>query len=83
MKTLLTGDEGYVGSGLTRYLKQAHEVIGWKNQKDVRTLKSIIKELGIDAVVNCAAVTDRVTPLFKIDYPTEAVTRYFHSGQGS
>ena len=26
MKILLTGDEGYVGSGLTRYLRQAHEV---------------------------------------------------------
>ena len=46
MRILLTGDEGYVGSGLTRYLRQAHEVVGWNSQKDVRTLNSsIIKEL--------------------------------------
>ena len=74
MRVLLTGDEGYVGSGLTRYLRQAHEVVGWNSQKDVRTLNSsIIKELDIDAVVNCAAVTDRVTPLFKVDSPTDSV----------
>lgn len=74
MKILLTGDEGYVGSGLARYLRQSHEVIGWNSQKDVRTLtSSIIKELDIDAVVNCAAVMDRVTPLFKIDSLTDSV----------
>jgi nucleoside-diphosphate-sugar epimerase len=74
MKILLTGDEGYVGSGLTRYLRQSHDVIGWNRQKDVRTLNaSIIKELGIDAVVNCAAVMDRVTSLFKIDSLTDSV----------
>ena len=74
MKILLTGDEGYVGSGLARYLRQSHEVIGWNSQKDVRTLNpSIIEELDVDAVVNCAAVTDRVTPLFKVDSPTDMV----------
>ncbi len=74
MKILLTGDEGYVGSGLSRYLKQTYEVVGWNSQKDVRTLKpSILKELNIEAVVNCAAITDRVTPHFKIDSPTDLV----------
>ncbi len=49
-------------------------MIGWNSQKDVRTLNPpIIEELGIDAVINCAAVTDRVTPLFKVDSPTDSV----------
>jgi nucleoside-diphosphate-sugar epimerase len=74
MKILLTGDEGYIGSGLSRYLKQTHEVVGWNSKKDVRTLNpSILKELNIKAVVNCATVTDRATSLFKVDSPTDLV----------
>ena len=74
MKILLTGDEGYVGSGLRRYLQQAHEVIGWNSQKNVCTLKqSTLKELKIDAVVNCAAIMDRITPNFQVDSPTDLV----------
>ena len=74
MKILLTGDEGYVGAGLSRYLQQTHEVVGWNSQKDIRTLNpSIIRDLSIEAVVNCAAITDRVTPLFKLDSPTDLV----------
>jgi nucleoside-diphosphate-sugar epimerase len=74
MKILLTGDEGYIGSGLSRYLKQTHEVVGWNSKKDVRTLNPfILKELNIKAVVNCATVTDRATSLFKVDSPTDLV----------
>ena len=74
MKILLTGFEGYVGSGLARYLWQAHDVIGWTSQKNICTLtSSILKELDINAVVNCAAITDRVTPLFRVDSPTDLV----------
>lgn len=74
MKILLTGDKGYVGSGLSRYLQQAHEIVGWNSDKDVCKLNSsILKELNIDAVVNCAAITDRVTPRFNVDSPTDLV----------
>ncbi len=74
MKILLTGDEGYVGSGLARYLRQSHDVIGWNSQKNICTLtSSILKELNINAVVNCAAITDRATPLFRVDSPTDLV----------
>jgi dTDP-4-dehydrorhamnose reductase len=70
---------GTIGGGIfglfcDMNLDKTHDVIGWNSQKGVRTLNSsIIKELGIDAVVTCAAVTDRVTPLFKVDSPADSV----------
>ena len=68
MKILLTGNEGYVGSGLTRYLEQSHEVIGWNRSKDICTLNfSVLEKLEIDAIVNCAVVTDRANQVFKLD----------------
>jgi nucleoside-diphosphate-sugar epimerase len=63
-----------VGTGLTRYLGQSHEIIGWNSRQDVRSLTTeTLRELKIDAVVNCAAITDRVTPIFSVQSPSDLV----------
>tara|TARA_B100000315_G_scaffold260224_1_gene320130 strand:- start:1942 stop:2826 length:885 start_codon:yes stop_codon:yes gene_type:complete len=74
MNILVAGDEGYVGSGLFRYLQRNHNMTGWNSQRDICTLNSsILKKLEINAVVNCATVTDRTTTLFKVDSATDRV----------
>lgn len=74
MRILLIGHEGYVGGGLFRYLSTHHQVIGWGRERDICTLnESIIKDLKITAVVNCAAIVDRVSNEFTIDSESDRV----------
>lgn len=74
MRILLIGHEGYVGAGLFRYLSTHHQVIGWGRERDICTLnESIIKDLKITAVVNCAAIVDRVSNEFTIDSESDRV----------
>lgn len=74
MRILLIGHEGYVGAGLFRYLSTHHQVIGWGREHDICTLnESIIKDLKITAVVNCAAIVDRVSNEFTIDSESDRV----------
>lgn len=74
MRILLIGHEGYVGAGLFRYLSTHHQVIGWGRERDICTLnESIIKDLKITAVVNCAAIVDRVSTDFAIDSESDRV----------
>jgi nucleoside-diphosphate-sugar epimerase len=74
MTILLVGHEGYIGSGLLRYLQAHHKVIGWGRKQDVCTLSaSILKELKITAVVNCATVMDRVSTCFNMGSESDVV----------
>jgi hypothetical protein len=55
-------------------LDKTYDVIGWNSQKNICTLtSSILKELDINPVVNCPAITDRVTSLFRVGFPTDLV----------
>ena len=74
MKLLLIGHEGYVGSGLFRFLENRHEVIGWGKKDNISNItKDVIFENGISAIINCATIVDRVNKIFPIDSPTAAV----------
>ncbi|MDD4859938.1 MAG: NAD-dependent epimerase/dehydratase family protein [Dehalococcoidales bacterium] len=74
MRILLTGHEGYLGAGLMRYFSTHHEVIGWGKQQDICTLNgSVVKDLKVQAVVNCAAVTERTTNRFEIGAESDRV----------
>lgn len=68
MNFLIVGHEGYIGSGLFSYLGRKHNIYGWGREKDILKLKlSDLTCLGIDAVVNCAVICDRVSTIYKID----------------
>ena len=57
-----------MGAGLFRYLGTHHQVIGWGREDDVCSLNaSIIKDLKVTAVVNCAAVINRASADFILD----------------
>lgn len=74
MKVLLIGHEGYVGAGLFRYLSKYHQVIGWGRERDIRSLTaSIIGDLKVTAVVNCATIVDRTTSNFIINSESDCV----------
>ena len=74
MNILLLGHEGYVGAGLFRYLSKYHQVIGWGRERDICSLNaSIIADLKVTAVVNCAAIMDRRTSDFVIDSESDRV----------
>ncbi len=74
MRILLTGHEGYIGAGLFRYLSTHHQVIGWSRERDICRLNaSVIKDLQIAAVVNCAAIIDRTNSRFEIDSESDRV----------
>jgi len=68
LKILLIGHQGYVGAGLFRYLGTHHQVVGWGREDDVCSLNaSIIKDLKVAAIVNCAAVINRASANFILD----------------
>ena len=68
MRILLIGHQGYVGAGLVRYLGTHHQVVGWGREDDVCSLNaSIIRDLKISAVVNCAAIVERASADFVLD----------------
>ena len=74
MKILVTGHEGYVGAGMIRFLQEKHELIGWNRKQDIRTIEAHdIKSAGIQTVINCAAVTDRITQQFAINSLSDQV----------
>ena len=74
MRILLIGYEGYVGSGLFRYLSNKHEVIGWGRKDNILNLKThTLKDLQISAVVNCGVIMDRVSPNFVAESPSDKV----------
>jgi len=74
LKILLIGHQGYVGAGLFRYLGTHHQVVGWDREDDVCSLNtSIIKDLKVAAVVNCAAVINRASANFALDSDSDRV----------
>jgi nucleoside-diphosphate-sugar epimerase len=74
MKILLIGFEGYVGSGLYKYLGREHEVIGWgKNNNILKINTKYLLNHNIDVIINTATVMDRVNSTFLIDSPTYQV----------
>ena len=74
MNILLLGHEGYIGAGLFRYLSTHHQVIGWGRESDICNLDaSIIEDLKISAVINCAAIIDRTTNDFTINSESDRV----------
>jgi nucleoside-diphosphate-sugar epimerase len=75
MKVLLIGHEGYVGSRLYEELKaQGHLVKGWGSKENLFSLEARrIQELGIEAVVNCAAAFDRKSERLLAGSPSDWV----------
>jgi len=74
LRILLIGHEGYVGAGLLRYLSNHHQVTGWSKESDICSLNaSIIGDLQIAAVINCAAIIDRVASDFVVDSDSDRV----------
>ena len=74
MKILIIGYQGYVGSGLYKYLNREHEVIGWSKGDNILCINNelLIKE-NIDVVINCATVMDRVKSTFSTNSLTYKV----------
>ncbi|MEW6055591.1 MAG: NAD-dependent epimerase/dehydratase family protein [Bdellovibrionota bacterium] len=75
MKILIIGHEGYLGAGLFRaFSRQDHEVLGWSRAQDIASLERdyLIKNQ-IQAVINCAAVQDRVSSRYLVGSPSDAV----------
>ena len=68
MKILIVGYQGYIGSGLYKYLSREHDVIGWGKSDNILSINNelLIKE-NIDVVINCATVMDRVESTFITD----------------
>ncbi len=74
MKILLVGYQGYVGSGLYKYLSRGHKVIGWSKSDNILSIDhELLVKKNIDIVINCATVMDRVESTFSIDSPTYQV----------
>ena len=74
MRILLIGYEGYVGSGLFRYLSNKNEVVGWGRKDNILNLKAhTLKDLQISAVINCGVIMDRVSPNFVTESPSDRV----------
>ena len=74
MKILIVGYQGYIGSGLYKYLSREHDVIGWGKSDNILSINNelLIKE-NIDVVINCATVMDRVESTFITDSLTYKV----------
>ena len=74
MKILIVGYQGYIGSGLYKYLSREHDVIGWGKSDNILSINNeqLIKE-NIDVVINCATVMDRVNSVYTIDSHTHEV----------
>lgn len=74
MNILLLGHEGYIGTGLFRYLSTHHQVIGWGRKSDICNLNvSVIEDLKVTVVVNCAAIIDRTTSDFTVNSESDKV----------
>jgi nucleoside-diphosphate-sugar epimerase len=74
MKILLVGFQGYIGSGLFKYLNVDHEVIGWGKSDDILTIsREYLLQNKIDVIINTATVMDRVGSTFLIDSLTYEV----------
>ena len=74
MRILLIGHEGYIGSGLYRYLSTRYQVTCWGKKNDICTLNApILKELKIKAIINCAAVIDRISMGFVVGSESDRV----------
>ncbi len=74
MRILLIGYEGYVGSGLFRYLSNKNEVVGWGRKDNILNLKAhTLKDLQISAVINCGVIMDRVSTNFVAESPSDRV----------
>jgi len=74
VRLLVIGHEGYIGSGLCKYLRRKHEVFGWGRVHDVRKLElDFLRMNSIRAVINCAVSFDRVACRYDIDSPSEDV----------
>ena len=74
MKILIVGYQGYVGSGLYKYLSREHEIIGWgKNDNISKINKEYLSNSKIAVVINCATVMDRVKSTISTDSLTYKV----------
>ncbi|MBI4424304.1 MAG: sugar nucleotide-binding protein [Elusimicrobia bacterium] len=74
MRLLLAGHRGYVGSGLFSYLSSRHQVTGWSRREDLLALTpKALARRRVDAVINCAVETDRESPGFAVDSPSDRV----------
>jgi nucleoside-diphosphate-sugar epimerase len=74
MNFLVVGHEGYLGSGLFQYFRKSHKVYGWGKKQDISKLSiSELKSLGIDVIVNCAVVCDRVSMYYQLDSDSHRV----------
>ena len=74
MKILIVGYQGYVGSGLYKYLSREHEVIGWGKSDNILSINNEMLIKGnIDVVINCATVMDRIESTFSTDSLTYKV----------
>ena len=74
MKILIVGYQGYVGSGLYKYLSKEHDVIGWGKNDNILSLNNkLFAKENIEVIVNCATVMDRVESTFLTDSLTYKV----------
>jgi len=71
MKILIIGHQGYVGSGLFKYLSMNHEVMGWSRKDNILNITNqYLLKNNFDVVINCATVMDRTGTYFD----TESLT---------
>lgn len=65
MTLLITGHEGYVGSGLLAYFRERGSIAGWGRRDDIASLTpQVLERLDITAVVNCATAMDRTCTFY-------------------
>ncbi|MHB2025431.1 MAG: sugar nucleotide-binding protein [Elusimicrobiota bacterium] len=68
MNILLLGYEGYLGVGLSAYLKPRHHVVGWGREECLFSLTAAdLAREKIDVLINCAVETDLREVVFKVD----------------
>jgi nucleoside-diphosphate-sugar epimerase len=74
MNILLIGHEGYVGQGLLAYLSREHRVVGWDKKEDLFKLDAqVLKDNGIEMLINLSVMADRNSPTYSIDTPSDLV----------
>ena len=44
MKILIVGYQGYIGSGLYKYLSREHDVIGWGKSDNILSINTYIEQ---------------------------------------
>jgi len=74
MNILLIGHQGYIGSGLHYYFQQHQTVVGWGRKDNLFSLtrRDLIRRK-IDAIVNCAVITDRTAGPYDALSPTHRI----------